>query len=81
MKKIATATLALLALAVTTTVASAQLCTVPLIVSALIVSSQENRELTQKEAMTCGLIRDEDASKKAAAGKSAKTSKKKKAAQ
>jgi hypothetical protein len=81
MKKVRLAALAFTMLAPTTTVASAQvLCVLPLMISAAIVSAQENRELTQKEATWCGLIRDEDAAKKAAATRTAKAGKKKKKA-
>jgi hypothetical protein len=67
MKKLTVAGLAVTGLLVTSTVASAQvLCVVPIMISAAIVASQENRELSQKEAMWCGLVRDEDASKAAA---------------
>jgi hypothetical protein len=76
MKKLTTAGLAVTGLLITSTVASAQvLCVIPLMVSAAIVSAQENRELTQKEAMWCGLYHDPDAAKKAVK----KTGKKKKA--
>lgn len=65
MKKLTAAGLAVTGLLVTSTVASAQaLCVLPLFLSAAIVSAQENRELTQKEAMWCGLVRDENAPKK-----------------
>lgn len=41
-------------------VASAQVCVVAIIAKALYTSATENRELTRKEAMTCGLLVDED---------------------
>jgi hypothetical protein len=70
MKKLTAAGLAVTGLLITSTAASAQvLCVLPLMVSAAIVSSQENRELTQKEAMWCGLYHDQEAAKKAAAAK------------
>jgi hypothetical protein len=70
MKKLTAAGLAVTGLLVTSTVASAQaLCVLPIMISAAIVASQENRELTQKEAMWCGLVRDEEGAKKAAAAK------------
>ena len=64
-----TAALAIAGLLVTSATASAQLCLVPLIISAFHVSATENRELTQKEAMTCGLIREKPAAKNAAKAK------------
>jgi hypothetical protein len=77
MKKLTAAGLAVTGLLITSTVASAQvLCVLPLMVSAAIVSANENRELTQKEAMWCGLYHDDEASKKAVK----KTGKKKKTA-
>jgi hypothetical protein len=39
--------------------ASAQVCAAFLIGKALIVNATEHRELTQKEAMTCGVLVDE----------------------
>ena len=65
MKTIRTAALAVAALILTATAASAQvLCVIPLMVSAAMVSAQENRELTQREAMWCGLVRDQVPAKK-----------------
>jgi hypothetical protein len=73
MKTITAAGLAVTGLLITSTVASAQvLCVLPLMVSAAIVSANENRELTQKEAMWCGLYHDPDAAKKATTKKVAK---------
>jgi hypothetical protein len=46
-------------------VASAQVCVLGIMVKAAIVGAQENRELTTKEAATCGLLTDEEASKAA----------------
>jgi hypothetical protein len=43
----------------TSPVASAQVCVVAIIAKAIYASATENRELTQKEAMTCGLVVDE----------------------
>lgn len=82
MRKLTAAGLAVTGLLVTSTVASAQMICAPLlIVTGAIVSATENRELSQKEAMTCGLIRDEDASKAAAAKNKKMAMKKKPAAQ
>jgi hypothetical protein len=44
--------------AFTPTRAPAQVCAGALIVSALIVNATQHRELTEKEAATCGLIVD-----------------------
>ena len=65
MKTIRTVALAVAALVLTANAASAQvLCVIPLMVSAAVVSAQENRELTQREAMWCGLVRDQVPTKK-----------------
>ena len=65
MTKLRTAMLALGGLILTANAASAQvLCVIPLMVSAAMVSAQENRELTQREAMWCGLVRDQVPAKK-----------------
>ena len=40
--------------------ASAQVCGVGVIVAAMIANAQEHRELTQKEAATCGLMLGQD---------------------
>ena len=70
MKKLTAAGLAVTGLLLASTAASAQaFCAIPLIISGAIVSAQENRELTSKEAMWCGLVRDEEGAKKAAAAK------------
>lgn len=72
MKKLTAPALAVTGLLVMSTAASAQaLCVLPLIVSAAIVSASENRELTQKEAMWCGLYHDDKADKKPAAKRKA----------
>jgi hypothetical protein len=66
MKKLTVAGLAVTGLLVTSTVASAQaLCVLPIMVSAIITSANEHRELTQKEAMWCGLYHEPQAPKKA----------------
>ena len=65
MTKFRTAALAFAALILTANAASAQVfCVIPLMVSAAIVSAQENRELTQREATWCGLVRDQVPAKK-----------------
>jgi hypothetical protein len=64
MKKLTVAGLAATGLLVTSTVASAQaLCVLPIMVSAIITSANEHRELTQKEAMWCVLYHDPQAPK------------------
>jgi hypothetical protein len=66
MKKLTAAGLAVTGLLVTSTVASAQMICAPLlIVAGAITSAQEHRELTQKEAMWCGLYHEPQAPKKA----------------
>jgi hypothetical protein len=78
MKKFTAAGLAVTGLLIASTAASAQaLCVLPIMISAAIVASQENRELTQKEAMWCGLVRDEEGAKKMQAAKAKKKSAKK----
>ena len=70
MTKFRTAVLAVAGLIVTANAASAQVfCVIPLMVSAAIVSAQENRELTQREATWCGLVRDQVPAKKVAVKK------------
>lgn len=65
MKKIRIAGLAIAGLLVTSTVASAQVCAVGLIVAGFYINATENRELTSKEAMTCGILLDKQAAKPA----------------
>jgi hypothetical protein len=78
MNRISTAGLAVIGLLTLSTAASAQvMCVIPLMISAAIVGAQEHRELTNKEAFFCGLVRDEDAGKKAKESKVAKKSGKK----
>jgi hypothetical protein len=67
MTKFRSAALALAGLILTANAASAQVfCVIPLMVSVAIVSAQENRELTQREATWCGLVRDQVPAKKVA---------------
>ena len=40
--------------------ASAQVCTVGVIVAAMVANFKDNRELTAKEAQTCGLLLGQD---------------------
>jgi hypothetical protein len=82
MRKITTAGLAVTGLLIASTAASAQvLCVLPLFISAAIVSAKENRELTQKEAMWCGLVRDPEGVRKMAEEKAAKEAAEKAAAE
>ena len=75
MKKLTVAGLAVTGLLVTSTIASAQVICAPLlIIAGAITSANENRELTQKEAMWCGLYHEEQAPKKAGKKKVAKKS-------
>ena len=60
MKKFGIAFAAIAGLLFTSSVASAQVCVVAIIAKGIYVSATEHRELTQKEAMTCGLVVDED---------------------
>ena len=55
MKKTGIAALAAAAFLFTSSMASAQVCIVGIFVAAAYVGQHENRELTSKEAMTCGL--------------------------
>jgi len=47
-------------IAFTPTYASAQVCGIGIIAAAMVASFKENRELTQKEANTCGLLLGQD---------------------
>jgi hypothetical protein len=74
MSKFRTAVLAGAALMLTANAASAQVfCVIPLMISAAMVSAQENRELTQREATWCGLVRDQVPAKKVAVKKKVAT--------
>lgn len=70
------------AIAFTPVYASAQVCGVGIIVAAMIVNAQENRELTEKEAATCGLMtgHDQENVKKKQVHKAAKSHKRQKKA-
>ena len=59
MKKIGIAGLVAAGLLLAPTVASAQLCAVGLVAKALITSATQKRELTEKEAMWCGLYTED----------------------
>lgn len=47
-------------IAFTPIAASAQVCGVGIIVAAIVANAQEHRELTAKEAATCGLMLGQD---------------------
>jgi hypothetical protein len=64
-------------IALVPTQASAQACAGGLIVAALIVSATQNRELTAKEAATCGLLLDTSKPATPAPARRAKSPKKK----
>jgi hypothetical protein len=76
MKKLTVAGLAVTGLLITSSVASAQVCAIPLVIVGAITSVSEHRELTQKEAMFCGLYHETVPPKKAANNKK-KSAKKK----
>jgi hypothetical protein len=76
MKKLTVAGLAVTGLLITSSVASAQVCAIPLVIVGAITSVSEHRELTQKEAMFCGLYHETVPPKKAAKNKK-KSAKKK----
>lgn len=59
MKKFGFAIVVTTGLLMAPSLAAAQVCAVFLIGKALIVNATEDRELTQKEAMTCGVVVDE----------------------
>ncbi len=60
MKKFNLAILAVTASLLLPSAASAQVCVLGIMIKAAIVGAQENRELTSKEAATCGLLPDEE---------------------
>ena len=55
MKKAGIAALSAAILLFSASIASAQVCVVGIFAAAAYVSAHENRELTSKEALTCGL--------------------------
>jgi len=48
------------AIALTPVAASAQVCGIGIIVAAMAANAQQHRELTEKEAATCGLMLNQD---------------------
>lgn len=63
MRKLAIAALASAALLAASTAASAQVCTLGTIIAAIYTNATEHRELTLKEAATCGLVHETQAEK------------------
>jgi hypothetical protein len=61
MKKAAIAAISVTFLLLTSSFASAQVCAVGIIFAAIYANAHDNRELTSKEAMTCGLLYGADA--------------------
>ena len=59
MKKFGIAFAAIAGLLFTSSVASAQFCVVGILAKAIYANATENRELTAKEAATCGVLVDE----------------------
>ncbi len=60
MRKASIAVIAAAGLLFTSSVASAQLCVLGVMAAAIYASSHDKRELTQKEAMSCGLTLGQD---------------------
>jgi hypothetical protein len=60
MKKSVVAAVSVAFLVITSSVASAQVCTVGVLVAAIVANASEHRELTQKEALSCGLLLGQD---------------------
>jgi hypothetical protein len=58
MRKLGIAGLAIAGLLIASTVASAQICVIGIMAAAIYTSAAEHRELTSKEATTCGLIHE-----------------------
>lgn len=61
MKKAVIAAVSVTFLLLTSSFASAQVCAVGIIAAAFYASIHDHRELTSKEAMTCGLLYGSDA--------------------
>jgi hypothetical protein len=80
MKRVGFAVVALAGLLLMSSVASAQLCVVGILAKAIYVGANEHRELTTKEAMSCGLLNDDPAKpdKRAKKNKAKKNKAKKK---
>lgn len=77
MKKTVIAAVSAAFLMGTASVASAQICAVGVIAAAIYASAKENRELTAKEAWSCGILlgHDDEAKAKPAKKKSARKTK------
>ena len=69
-----------LAIALTPVAASAQVCGIGILIAAMAANAQQHRELTEKEAATCGLMLNQDPqgvnAQKRAATKAKQTQKK-----
>ena len=78
MRKASIAVIAAGGLLFTSSVASAQLCVLGVMAAAIYASSHDKRELTQKEAMSCGLMlrNDKDNEKPVKGTKKARAAKK-----
>jgi hypothetical protein len=57
-RKLGTAGLAIAGLLIASSVASAQVCIVGIMAAAIYTSATEHRELSSKEATTCGLLHE-----------------------
>ena len=65
MRKLSIAALAAIGLMVTSSIASAQaICAPLLLLSAAYIGATQNRELTNREAFWCGLVREQPAATK-----------------
>jgi hypothetical protein len=73
MKKLTAAALAIAGLLITTSLASAQVCVLGIMLAAAITGATEKRELTTTEAATCGIVHE-----KVEPAKATKTTTKKK---
>ncbi|MET0277720.1 MAG: hypothetical protein ABW198_05230 [Pseudorhodoplanes sp.] len=72
MKKVAIATAVIAGLLISAKPASAQVCMAGIIFAAFYANATENRELSAKEASTCGLFYGADRDKAVRAGKAPK---------
>ncbi len=74
MKTKISALLVVSAIALTPTYASAQVCGIGILAAAMVANFRDNRELTQKEANSCGIMLGQDKEHEKA-GESAKPKK------
>lgn len=75
MKKTIMAAVSIAVLAFTSSVASAQVCIVGIFAAAIYASAHDHRELTAKEAWSCGLLYSSENGKKGTADKTKKKQK------